>query len=78
MRSISFRRRATLVALPLLALTPILTGCATTTAIGGRTDSVACSAFEPIRWSARDTDTTIRSVKEHNAAWEAVCKPRKR
>lgn len=77
MRSISFRRRATLVALPLLAM-PILAGCATTTAIGGRTDSVACSAFEPIRWSARDTDATIRSVKEHNAAWEAVCKPKKR
>lgn len=77
MRSTLFKRPATLVVLPLLAM-PILTGCATMTAIGGRTDSVACSAFEPIRWSARDTDTTIRSVKEHNAAWEAVCKPRKR
>lgn len=76
MHSISSRRRATLVALPLLAM-PILTGCATTTGIGGRTDSVACSAFEPIRWSARDSDATIRSVKEHNAAWEAVCKRRK-
>lgn len=65
------------VALPLLAL-PILTACATTTATGGRTDAVACSAFEPIRWSRRDTDATIRAVKEHNTAWEAVCKQGKR
>jgi hypothetical protein len=40
--------------------TPILTG---------RTDpAVACSAFERIRCSRRDTDATIRAVEEHNAA----------
>lgn len=66
-------RLATFVAMPLLAM-PILTGCATTTATGGRTDAVPCSAFEPIRWSHRNTDPTIRAVKEHNAAWTAVCK----
>lgn len=66
-------RLATLVALPLLAM-PILTGCETTTATGGRINAVACSAFEPIRWSRRDTDPTIRAVREHNAAWTAVCK----
>ncbi len=59
------------VALLLVPL-PILTGCATTTASVG-TDAVACSAFEPIRWSKRDTEETIRQVKEHNAAWKTVC-----
>lgn len=73
MLSTRSRRLAMRVALPLLAM-PILTGCATTTVSGGRSDSVACSAFEPIRWSGRDTDPTIRAVKEHNAAWKAVCK----
>ena len=58
-------------ALP-LTLLPILPGCATTTASVG-TDAVACSAFEPIRWSNKDTEETIRQVKEHNAAWVAIC-----
>jgi hypothetical protein len=57
----------------LLTLVPILPGCATTTASVG-TDSVACSAFGPIRWSERDTEETIRQVKEHNAAWAAICR----
>ena len=60
--------RAALLLMPLL----ILQGCATTTGSAG-TDVVACSTFEPIRWSAKDTDETIRRVKEHNAAWKAVC-----
>jgi hypothetical protein len=60
--------RAALLPMPLL----ILAGCATTTATVG-TDAVACSAFEPIRWSRRDTDETIRAAKEHNAAWAALC-----
>lgn len=71
MRSISSARRA-MRAAALLTVLPILPGCATTMASVG-TDAVACSAFEPIRWSARDTEETIRQVKEHNAAWEAVC-----
>jgi hypothetical protein len=60
-------------ALPLMLL-PILAGCATTMASVG-TDAVACSAFEPIRWSERDTEETIRQVKGHNAAWKAICHP---
>jgi hypothetical protein len=55
----------------LLTLLPILPGCAMTTASVG-TNAVACSAFEPIRWSKKDTEETIRQVKEHNAAWAAV------
>jgi len=76
MLSISFVRRAMRVALlpmPLL----ILPGCATTTASVG-TNAVACSAFEPVRWSKKDTDVTIRQAKAHNAAWAALCDPRKR
>jgi hypothetical protein len=63
--------RAALLLTPLL----ILQGCVTTTASVGA-DALAsspCSAFEPIRWSSKDTDGTIRQVKEHNAAWRAVC-----
>jgi len=35
---------------------------------------VACSAFAPIYWSARDTEKTAAQVKEHNAAWRALCR----
>ena len=71
MHSISSTRhvmRAALLLMPLL----ILQGCATTTG-SAVADAVACSAFHPIRWSANDTDETIRQVKGHNAAWQAVC-----
>ena len=54
------------------ALLLILPGCVTTTGSVG-TDAVACSAFEPIRWSAKEINDTIRQVKEHNAAWRALC-----
>jgi hypothetical protein len=37
------------------------------------TDAVAYSAFEPIRWSKKDTDDTIRQAREHNAAWAEIC-----
>lgn len=65
-------RRWLLVALLALVM-PILAGCMTTTATGGRTD-VSCAAFEPLHWSRRDTDETIRQAKEHNAAWDALCR----
>ena len=67
----SSARLAMLAVLPLTLLL-ILQGCATTTGSTGN-DVVACSAFEPIRWSAKDTDDTIRQVKEHNAAWKGIC-----
>lgn len=38
--------------------------------------AVACSAFEPIRWSNKDTNDTILQVKAHNAAWKAICRPK--
>jgi hypothetical protein len=39
----------------------ILPGRAMTTASVG-TDAVVCSAFEPIRWSSRDTADTMRQA----------------
>lgn len=34
----------------------------------------ACQAFEPIRYSKTDTAETIRQAREHNAAWDELCK----
>jgi hypothetical protein len=34
---------------------------------------VACQAFRPIYWSGKDTPATAAEVKEHNAAWKAIC-----
>jgi hypothetical protein len=76
MQLISSARLAMRAALQLTPLL-ILPGCVTTTGSSG-TDAVACSAFEPIRWSKKDSDDSIRQVKEHNAAWKAICTEEKR
>jgi hypothetical protein len=34
----------------------------------------ACQAFEPIRYSRKDTPDTIKAIRAHNAAWDALCK----
>jgi hypothetical protein len=34
---------------------------------------VACASFKPIYWSGKDTPATAAEVKEHNAAWKAIC-----
>lgn len=34
-----------------------------------------CRLAEPIGWSGRDTDATIRAVKAHNAVHAALCPP---
>lgn len=62
--------------LMLIWLVALLVGCGTTTGSGGTRAAsiVACRGFEPIRWSSRDTDETIRAVKGHNAAYRAVCR----
>lgn len=48
-----------------------LAGCATTTPSGGA--KVYCGAAAPIRWSASDTDETIRQAKAHNAVGRTLC-----
>ena len=53
----------------MLAAVMILGGCAS--APSG-TDP-ACTVFEPICPSRRDTEDTIKQIIGHNAAFEAVC-----
>lgn len=48
----------------------ILTGCGTT---GSNVPSVACEAFDPITWSAKDTTQTVRQIVGHNATGKAIC-----
>lgn len=56
-----------------LALAPALAACATTTGSGGATRAALCDQFAPLRWSAQDTDDTIRQARAHNAVGAAVC-----
>ena len=63
-------------ALPLasaLIVTLFLAGCTTTTAGSGTTGKAVCNVLQPVRWSAADTDETIRQVKANNAAGKVVC-----
>ena len=54
-----------------------LTSCATMIPSAAPTDKVFCGAAQPIYWSKLDTDKTIAQVKEHNAAYVAICGPTK-
>jgi hypothetical protein len=38
----------------------------------------SCRAFAPIRYSRADSADTARQVREHNAAWDALCNAKKR
>jgi len=53
-----------------IAAISALAGCATSPMPGA---VVYCQIEKPISWSKRDTDQTIREVKEHNAAHKALC-----
>ena len=68
------------IAITLIA--PMLGSCANPTAfaaidppppVGTGPRRLACGLFQPIVWSARDTDETIRAVKAHNAAYLVAC-----
>lgn len=51
----------------------MLSGCAATGATVMRA-SGACIAFLPITFSATsDTSETVRQIRGHNAAWDAIC-----
>lgn len=54
----------------LAAMLPILASCQTTTS---GTNKVACTLFEPIRASSRDTDETKAQVVVHNAKFDRIC-----
>lgn len=48
----------------------VLAACVPATVV-----DTSCSAFQPIRYSARgDTPDTIAQVRAHNAAWDRLCK----
>ena len=57
-------------------LSAILMASCQTTGSNAKIDTarVACGAFAPIYWSAEDTAKTITLIKEHNAAWRALCR----
>lgn len=57
----------------LLALALLLPGCATTTPTSVMTDT-SCRSFVGIHYSRKDTAGTIQQVREHNAAFDALCK----
>lgn len=56
----------------MLALALPLASCVQTTG-SGATKAALCDQFRPIRWSASDTDDTIRQAKETNAVGRALC-----
>lgn len=56
-----------------MVLASVLAGCQTMA--GGGSD-VSCEAFGPLSWSREDTVTTAQGVREHNAAWMALCQSR--
>lgn len=40
-----------------------------------KTVDTACTAFQPINYSATgDTEATVTQVRQHNAAWTALCR----
>lgn len=57
----------------ILSLAILTASCVTTMAGSVPVTKVACGAFQPISWSAKDTKATVAQVKEHNAAGKAVC-----
>lgn len=58
-----------------LALAPMLAGCAILTPTREIDPArVACEAFDGIEYSRlHDTEKTIAQIREHNAAYEALC-----
>lgn len=71
-------RKPTTPVLMLLCAMLTLNGCASLTGSDVTKPPVAgastfCSIAKPITWSSRDTDETIRGVKEHNAVGTRLC-----
>ncbi len=65
--------RPTRTLLPLVALAMAsLTGCQTTTRTGEI--KAGCLVFDPITYSRNDTPETAKQVRQHNAAWESLCR----
>ncbi len=43
-------------------------------ATGENAARVACGSFQPIQWAHADTDETLHQVRQHNAAYVALCR----
>jgi hypothetical protein len=69
MRSIGRRLLFALV-IPLLLILP---GCATVTATVATNLSV-CDVWQPVGWSIKDTDQTIKEIKINNARRSGWCR----
>jgi len=73
-------KRRLLVRLSATLLLLTLTGCANLTNLreginlGKDTTRVACQSFAAIRWHQKDTTLTLAQIREHNAAYVALCK----
>ena len=55
----------------LIGTSTALSGCQTMASVA--TEPTMCTVFKPIYWSKDDTLDTAKQVREHNAAWKAVC-----
>ncbi|GAB4225298.1 MAG: hypothetical protein Kow0032_00800 [Methyloligellaceae bacterium] len=64
--------------LMLAAASPMmLSGCAAIRATGTG-GSITCLAFSPITYAAaNDSPETVKQIRQHNAAWDALCDRRK-
>jgi hypothetical protein len=56
-----------------LAVLSMLTACQTATPSG--VIDTSCLAFEPVTYSRKDTADTVRQIRQHNAAFVALCGP---
>lgn len=85
-QSISCRLPRKIAMILTLLCVTILANCATMMGLKGTTSPhrdqeaqqpdvrfALCTAFVPIGWVDGDTDETIQEIKEHNAAWKALC-----
>lgn len=59
--------------LPVLMLMSLLMGCATIPGSATRYIDSSCSAFKALTYSSRDTPETVKIVREHNRAYDAIC-----
>jgi hypothetical protein len=57
--------------LALLAVPLILAACQTTTPTS--VIDTSCLAMEPITYSRQDTAATAAQIRQHNAAYKALC-----
>ncbi len=57
-----------------LAAPLILAACQTTTPTA--VTDTSCLAMEPITYSRKDTPPTVAQIRQHNAAYDVLCRTR--